>query len=113
MPWSAVRALAEEAGLEFPVPLLQDDEVVNVSQLYLMSLITDNSDIRVTIGGSGYRQVDEISVPYLGVLQEHISFYMVNDQVYERLRSLGTEVYLYNYRIADPENFSVSAKKLK
>lgn len=113
LPWSAVRALAEEAGLEFPVPLLQDDEVVNVSQLYLMSLITDNSDIRVTIGGSGYRQVEEISVPYLGVLQEHISFYMVNDQVYERLRSLGTEVYLYNYRIADPGNFSVSAEKLK
>lgn len=110
---SAVRALAEEAGLEFTIPELGDDEVVDVTQLYLMSLITDRSDITVTIDGSIYRQVQETSVPYLGVLQEHISFYMVSDRTYEKMRPLGTEVYLYNYRITNPEGFAVSADKLK
>lgn len=113
LSWSAVRRLAEEAGLEFSIPELGDDEVVNVTQLYLMSLITDKSDITVTIDGSAYRQVQETSVPYLGVLQEHISFYMVNDRVYEKMCPLGAEVYLYNYRIADPENFAASRDRLK
>ena len=52
LSWSAVRRLADEAGLEFSIPELGDDEIVNVTQLYLMSLITDKSDITVTIDGS-------------------------------------------------------------
>lgn len=113
LSWSAVRDLAGEAGLEFTIPEPGDDEMVHVTQLFLMSLITEKSGITVTIDGRDYRQAEETSVPYLGVLQEHISFYMVNDRVYESMRSLGSEAYLYSYRIVDPDTFAAGADKLK
>lgn len=110
--WSQVQRLAGKAGLEFEIKEPADDEIVNVSQLHLLSLVTDRSNIKVTINGKTRRQIEETSVPYLGYLQEITSFYMVNEKQYQELLPLGTELYTFNYRIKDIYNFEASLDEL-
>ena len=105
LSWSRLKELAQEAGMEFPFAPLEDDQIIKVSHLYLMSLLTDRSGVTITIGGKTYHQTDDTSIPYLGYLQESKSSYVVNDSEYERLRPLGEELYTYNYRIRDTGNF--------
>lgn len=106
VPYSALQQLARDAELPLELPELEDKQIVKLSHLYLMSLITDRSEVMVTIQDKAYRQVKDISVPYLGYLQESISFYLVNDREYENLLPLGQEQYTYNYRIRHPEDFA-------
>lgn len=112
LSWSQLRELAEKAGMEFEIKEPEDDEIVEVSQLHLLSLITDQSNIKVTINGKIWKQIEETSVPYLGYLQEIVSFYMVNDKEYQKLLPLGTELYTFNYRIKDIYNFEASLDEL-
>lgn len=110
--WSAVKQLAEDTGLEFDLKNPADDEIINVTHLYLLSLYTNRSNVNVTINGKSYQQINETSVPYLGYFQEDMSFYLVNDEEYERLLPLGEELYTYNYRIQNIHNFQASKEAL-
>lgn len=110
--YSQLKQAAEEVGLSFELPEPASDEVVNVEQLHMLDLFTDKSNIQVTVNGKTYRQIQQTSVPYLGYLQELLSFYMVNDEEYERLSQLGIQLHTYNYRIEDIYNFEASREKL-
>lgn len=112
LPFSGLRQLAEETGMEVPAKEPADDQVIKISHLYLASLITQRSEITVDMAGKTYRQIEDTTVPYLGYLQEITSCYVVSDREYQRLRPLGQEVHTYNYRIADPEAFGQARDSL-
>ncbi|NBI86140.1 ABC transporter permease [Lachnospiraceae bacterium] len=112
LPYSGVKRLAEQTGLEFEMEPLGDDEIIEASHLYLLSLLTARSNQTETLNGKTYREVMETNVPYLGCLQEMMSFYVVNDAEYERLLPLGEQMYTYNYRIEDIYNFAASIDEL-
>lgn len=112
LSYSRVKELAEKTGLPFELESPGDDEIIKVSHIYLLSLLTDRSHRTEIINGKTYRQVTEINVPYLGYLQEMMSFYLVNDAEYQRLLPLGQETYTYNYRIEDIYNFAASKDEL-
>ncbi len=103
--FSNLQQVAADTGMEFVLEEPGDDEIIRASRLYIMSLVT-HSEATVKINGKTYRQTAETSVPYLGYLQEQVCFYVVNDEEYQRLRPLGTELYTYNYRIADLAAFT-------
>lgn len=111
LSYENLKALAEEMNLEFDLPKPKEDEIVAVTHLPLLSLITESSG-DVTINGKAYRKIEETSIPYLGYLQEQWSFYMVNEAEYEKLRPLGEEMYTYNYRVGNFENFAVTRSAL-
>lgn len=112
LSWSDVKQAAEDAGLKLDIKEPKDDEIIDVSKMYLLSLYTEKSGIRVTINGKEYRQIDDTNEPYLGYLQEQISFYLVNDHEFERLCPLGTMSYTYNYKISDMDSFEQTKAKL-
>lgn len=103
--YSGIKELAERVGMEFELSAPGEDEAIRASKLYLLSLLTDRSHIEITIDGKTYSQIEETNVPYLGYLQEQLSFYIVNDKEYEKLLPLGEELYTYNYCIENPESF--------
>ena len=105
VPYSKIKGLASDAGLEFDFPEPKDDEVIKAGHLYLLSMITDKSNIEVEINGKTYSQIAETSAPYLGYLQEQLEFYIVNDTEYEKLLPLGQQFYTYNYRVSDLDKF--------
>ncbi|MBD5493308.1 MAG: ABC transporter permease [Lachnospiraceae bacterium] len=123
LAFSEVKKLAEDAGLSFPYDNLKDDETVCLRHIYLLSLLTSrNSDMGIC--GRTFHQIDETTVPYLGYLQERLSFYMVSDAVYEELKSEGEQeaaeqgytqsvvLNTYNYRIEDIYNYEASLDEL-
>lgn len=119
LAFSGVKKLAQDAGLDFPYDKLEDDEVIRAGHLYLLSFITDNSDVTVDIDGKTYRQIDDTAVPYLGYMQERQSYYIVNDKVYAELLEsyndaspYSEEMYIFNYRIKDIYNFAASKEAL-
>ena len=83
-----------------------EDEIFKISHLYLLSLITEQDNVKIEINGKAYQQTGDSDVPYLGYLQEYMSFYVLNDKEYEKLRSLGEELMAYNYRIGDQKCFA-------
>ena len=106
--YSQMKQLAKAAGLEFTLKNPKQDEIIKISRLYLLSLLTNRSDVICTIHGKTYQQIQETTVPYLGYLQEMMSLYLVNDKEYKRLLPLGEELYLYNYKIQDLSNFAAA-----
>lgn len=112
LSWSCLQELARETKMDFPFEPLEDDQIIKVSHLVLMSLLTDRSDVTIAIAGKTYRQVADTSIPYLGYLQEPMDFYVVNDREYTRLRPFGEELYTYNYQIKAPENFIQTRDRL-
>lgn len=139
LPFSDVKKMAEDAGLEFPYEKLEDDEVICANHIYLLSFITKRDNITVEIDGESYRQIDETKVPYMGYLQEGQSYYIVSDNTYKKLitnyeRSLlsdgliagyerdlksdgqndshSEQIYIYNYRIKDIHNYAASMDEL-
>lgn len=112
LPYSQLKELAERAGLEFDIREPEDDEIIKASHLYLLSLITDRSKETVTIDGKTYRQIEDTNIPYMGYFQEMMSFYVVNDKEYERLKPLGEEMRTYHYGIEDMYNFAASKDEL-
>lgn len=112
LSYSAVQELTKTVPLEWTFPEPGEEEIIRVSHVYLMSLITERSHVEVEIGGKVYRQVGDTSEPYLGYLQERLNFYVVNDREYERLRPLGQELYTYNYRISSLSAFQAVKERL-
>lgn len=112
LPYSRLKLLAEETGIEFTFEEPSDEETISISHLYLASLITERTNIKVDIGGKTYSQIDETTAPYLGYLQESIQFFVLNDREYERLRPMGEELYTFNYRVKNLELFSQTRDNL-
>lgn len=104
--YSALKQLAEDAGLAFSLKEPGDDEIIKASHLMLMSFITDSLNANAVIDEKVYRQTEDTNIPYLGYLQELVSFYVVNDREYQRLKATETELHVYNYRVTYPERFS-------
>ncbi len=103
LSFSGVKKMAEAAGLDFSYDELKDDEVICANHIYLLSFITDRSDVTVTIDGKKYRQIDETTVPYMGYMQEGQTYYIVSDKTYEELLA-G-----YNQWVSD--NVSIAGDK--
>lgn len=112
LSYSQVKQAAKAAGLNFDIKKIEDQEIVQVSKLYLLSIITEQTQKKVAIDGKKYLQVEKISEPYLGSLQEQDYYYMVSDKEYKRLAPLGQEVYLYNYKIKDIQHMKASQDEL-
>lgn len=114
MAYSQVKQLAQDAGLSFDLKEPKDDEIIDVSRLYLLSIITDRSEEEVTINKKSYKETAETSEPYLGYLQELTSsYFIVNDAEYERFSSLGQKMYVYNYRLKNIYNTKASQSELR
>ena len=105
LPYSAVRKAALNAGLDFPYEELADNEIVDVSRIVLLSTLTKRSGIKIKILEESYVQIDETNEPYLGYLEEQMSFYIVSDDTYEHMKPYGNEFYSFNYCIADPSEY--------
>lgn len=112
LPYSAMKTLAEDAGMEFGFSEPAEDELISVNKMYLMSFITDRSGRTVIFHGKEYHEIAQTCIPYLGKLQEEVNFYIVNDQEYEKLMPLGLELYTCNYKIADVYRFDASLDEL-
>lgn len=109
--YADLKNLAKDAGFAFELSEPGTEEIVAVTHLPLLSLITENSKT-VRINGKNYRRIEETSIPYLGYLQEQVSFYMVSSEEYERLRPLGRELYTYHYCIGDLDRFAETKEAL-
>lgn len=111
--WSAVKKLAEDAGLEFELTEPGEDEYIKASNVVLLSLITDVSSETAAIEGKVYHQIQRTQVPYLGYLQErHVTLFILNDGEFEKMRSVGRQLYVYNYKIEDSEVFDEAKNAL-
>lgn len=106
--YSQLKEAAENANIEFDIPKLNNDQVVNLTRLYLMDISDPADNPKVNISGIDYQIVKDTSTPYLGLLQENINTYVVSDDTYEGLKNDGQEYYLYNYKIKDPYNYLAS-----
>ena len=96
--YSQLKQAAKDAKIKFNLPALKDDEVINLTRLYLLDISDPENNPTIEINEETYRIVEEVSESYLGLIQENISTYVVNDGVYERLKSAGQEYYMYNYK---------------
>ena len=85
LPFSDIKKLSQEAGLEFPYENLGADEVIRAGHMYLLSFISERLKEDVGISGKTYHQTDSVRVPYLGYMQENMDYYIVNDETYEEL----------------------------
>ncbi len=112
VPYSGVMRLAEQVGLSFELKEPGMDEVIEAGHLYLLSLLTDRSDITVTINGKEYRQIQETSEPYLGYLQEQAGYYIVNDAEFEAMQPFGQSLYTSNFKISDADMFEAVRDEL-
>ena len=112
LSYSEVAQAAEDAGLAFEMEEPAADELIEAGNVPLISIITEESGITITLDGKEFRQTDDVEVPYLGYLQESMSFYIVNDQVYREFQSKGQQLYTYNYRIDDIYNYEASMDEL-
>lgn len=110
LSYSKVKQLAQEIGLEFSLEEPKDHEVIQTGHMPLLSLITEDANIEITIHGENYKQIRETKVSYLGYLQESLGFYIVNDKEYEKLKPLGEELFIYNYKISDLSKFQETKK---
>lgn len=106
LPYSGLERLAKEAGLPFELREPSEDEVITLSHLYLLSLYTDRSYREIKIHGKAYREIADTNIPYLGYLQESISYYVLNDKEYEKLLPVGQELYTYNYCVKNADSFA-------
>lgn len=105
LSYSKVKQLAQEIGLEFSLEEPKDHEVIQTGHMPLLSLITEDANIEITIHGENYKQIRETKVSYLGYLQESLGFYIVNDKEYEKLKPFGEELFIYNYKISELSKF--------
>jgi len=109
--YSNLKRIAKESNLEFNFPRLKDNEIINVTQLHIMSF-ANKENITRTIDKKEYKQIAETAIPYLGRFQEKLEFFLVSDDTYQSLKSKGNEIYCYNYKIKDNTNFKASIDEL-
>lgn len=108
LSYSAVKRSAEETGLPFAYEELENGEAVLLSHVMIMSFGGNPVGKDFEINGETYRVIAEDSTAYLGDLQSQLDTYMVSDESYEKLKALGSEMYVYSYKIADPTNAEAS-----
>lgn len=104
--YSDLQQLAADTGLEFTLKEPQDDTMIELENMPMLSLVTKQENITKNISGKTYRRTELSRVPYLGYLQESMECYVVNEAEYARLLPLGEQLYTYNYRIADLTEFA-------
>lgn len=110
--WSSLKKISEDTGMECSWKEPERDEVIHAANQTLLSLITELSDRTIVMNGKVYRQIEETTIPYLGYLQRLTSFYVVNDEEFERLLPLGHLMYTYNYRTERPGAFEATKAAL-
>lgn len=111
--YSQLKKLAQDVNLEFNFKEPKNNEIIDVSKLYLLSVITDEDLSDVKINNKNYHQIGSTNEPYLGYFQEQMDFYVVNDNEYQNLKNGGTVINIYNYKIKDPNNFEASVNDLQ
>src|SRR5699024_4218480 len=99
VPYSQVKEGAQRAGLDFPYEELEDDQVVDFFHEILFTLAGANEEKSIKIGEKTYDEIDITTTPYLGKIQTYSEIYMVSDRTYEELKSQGSLLYIYNYRL--------------
>lgn len=111
--YSNIKQIAKETGLEFDLLQPKDNEFIDLSKLYLMSLIDDSITNVNIINNIEYTSIEKSSVPYLGYMQENMDYMIVSDNTYENLKPLAQMSYFYNYKISDPANFEQSTADIQ
>lgn len=105
LAYSQVKRLADKANMEFDLEEPEEDEIIKLSHLPLLSFYTSQSEKTVIIQDKEYRQIAVTRAPYLGYLQKQWDFYMVNDREYEKLAAQNEELYVYNYKVTDRDAY--------
>ena len=115
LPYSGMKGLAEEAGLDFALSQPSEDEVIMLSNMPLMSFIGYEKNEPRVIAGKRYERTATLRQPYLGYLQQMggTEFYVVNDAEYERRLPEGPEMHVFSYRISEPGDFERTRDALR
>lgn len=113
IPYSQLKKLAQDSHQAFELKQPQDDELIDLAHQYLLSLITTDELEDIQIQNQVYDTIQRTTVPYLGYLQEQVSFYCVSDEEYERLKSTGTSLYVYNYKIENTKMLNASVNDIQ
>lgn len=113
IPYSQLKELAQDSHQAFELKQPQDDEVIDLAHQYILSLITTDELENVQIQNQVYDTIQRTTVPYLGYLQEQVSFYCVSDEEYERLKSAGASLYVYNYKIENTKMLNASVDDIQ
>lgn len=111
--YSQIKQAAEEAGLKFDYKEPADDEAIQLTHIILLRLADEKEDEYVHVGEERYKVTARDSTAYLGDLQNSMGAYIVNDAVYGKYKPEGQEMFLYNYKIEDPENAEASVPFIK
>lgn len=113
LSYSQLEKIAVDTGLELALACPLDDEYIRLGRLLVMSFINDNAMESQTILDQQLYRLAKTTVPYLGYMQENMSFLVVNDDVYAYYRPQAQRLYFYNYRISDATNFLASVDMLQ
>ena len=113
IPYSQLKKLAQDSHQAFELKQPQDDELIDLAHQYLLSLITTDELEDIQIQNQVYDTIQRTTVPYLGYLQEQVSFYCVSDEEYERLKSAGASLYVYNYKIENTKMLNASVDDIQ
>lgn len=113
IPYSQLKELAQDSHQAFELKQPQDDEVIDLAHQYILSLITTDKLEDIQIQNQVYDTIQRTTVPYLGYLQEQVSFYCVSDEEYERLKSAGASLYVYNYKIENTKMLNASVEDIQ
>lgn len=113
IPYSQLKKLAQDSHQAFELKQPQDDELIDLAHQYILSLITTDELEDVQIQNQVYDTIQRTTVPYLGYLQEQVSFYCVSDEEYERLKSAGASLYVYNYKIENTKMLNASVDDIQ
>lgn len=113
IPYSQLKQLAKDSNQEFDFPVLENHQMIDLQHQYLLSLITNEEFNDLTIQGKDYETIQQTTIPYLGYLQEQASFYCVSDEEFETLKSKGTPLYIYNYKIVNPKMMNASLNDIQ
>ncbi len=105
---SNIRQAAEEAGLPFEYEKLQEGELLQLNHVVLLTMAETEKNWTAKINGKEYTVVGEDETAYLGDLQSQLQLFVASDEDYQRLKSLGSEMILYNYKIKDSEHAEAS-----
>ena len=113
IPYSQLKELAQDSHQTFELKQPKNDEVIDLAHQYILSLITTDELENIQIQNQVYDTIQRTTVPYLGYLQERVSFYCVSDEEYERLKSAGASLYVYNYKIENTKMLNASVNDIQ
>lgn len=113
LSYDQVKQIAENIGMEFDFKEPKNDEYIELDRLYLMSLSNESMVNTSQINGTTYTSIATTANPYLGYFQEQMDFMIVNDTVYQKIKDYGESMYLYNYKIREPQNFNASVADIQ